>query len=69
MLLILGNLFDQLIGKTVGSVASAAEAKLKRETVGKVQARIGGAESNMRQKALRSVDKGIDGILGKKAKK
>jgi hypothetical protein len=68
MLFILGKLFDQLIGKTVASVSSAAEAKLKRETIGKVQGKVLQAESTMRQRALRGVDRSIDGALGKNKK-
>jgi hypothetical protein len=69
MLFILGKLFDQLIGKTVSSVTRAAEAKLKRETVGKVEGKVRQAESTMRQRAMRGVDRSIDGALGKDDKK
>lgn len=67
MLLFLDKLFDQFIGKTAKSVAHAAEAKLKRETIGKAQAKVSGAESKMRQKALRSMDKvSLDSLKKKK---
>lgn len=56
MLLFIGNLVNKIFGKTAKSVASAAEAKVKRETVGKAEAKIQGAQQKMQQKALRSMD-------------
>ena len=65
------DIFDKIFGKMFKSVSSAAEAKAKRETVGKAQAKMAGAQQKMQQKALRGMDnvgpgmgKGGDGDSG-----
>jgi len=66
MIFFIGKLFDDFIGKTVQSVTNAAEVKLKQKTVGKAQAKIGGAQASMSQKALRGMDKAFEKPFEKK---
>ena len=68
MLFFIGKLFDDFIGRTVQSVTSAAEVKLKQKTVGKAQAKVGAAQAQMTQKALRGVDKATENPFAKKKK-
>lgn len=56
MLLFIANIVGRIFGKTAKSVSSAAEAKAKRETVGKAEAKLQGAQQKIQQKALRSMD-------------
>ena len=66
MLFFIGNLFNNFIGQTVRSMSNAAEVKLKQKTIGKVEGKIGTAQANMQQKALRGMDKAIDKPFAKK---
>jgi hypothetical protein len=66
MLLIIGNLFDKLFGKTADAIASSAEAKAKRETVGKAEAAVLAKQQAAQQKALRSMDKVGPDMIKKK---
>ncbi|MBN1947772.1 MAG: hypothetical protein JW797_19050 [Bradymonadales bacterium] len=56
MLLFLGNLIEQLFGQTARTVVHAAEAKLRRDTVGRVETQISGNQAEMQQRALRAVN-------------
>jgi hypothetical protein len=66
MLLIIGNLFDKLFGKTADAITSSAEAKVKRETVGKAEGAVMAKQQEMQQKALRSMDNVGPGMIKKK---
>lgn len=68
MLFFISNVVGRIFRKTTKSVASAAEAKAKRETVGKAEAKIQGAQQKVQQKALRSMDKlGPEAVASKVA--
>lgn len=66
MLFFIGNLFNDFIGKTVQSMSNAAEVKLKQKTIGKAQAKVGAAQAQMQQKALRGMDKAFEKPFAKK---
>ncbi|MBN1946182.1 MAG: FHA domain-containing protein [Bradymonadales bacterium] len=59
------DIFDKLFGRMVGTVSRAAEAKAKRETVGKAEAKVTGAQAKMQEKALHSMDHAGPGMLKK----
>lgn len=61
------------IGRFFERIFHAFETKLKRETVGKAEAKVMGAQSRLQQKALRGVNDAVDGaadtVKGKGKKK
>lgn len=57
------NMFSQMFDR----LASAFTTKAHQKTVGKVEAKISGAQAKAQQKALRSMDKGFDAV-GNQAK-
>ena len=54
---VISNMFER--------IASAFTTKAKQKTVGKVEAKISGAQAKAQQKALRSMDKGFEKAEGK----
>jgi hypothetical protein len=62
---IVGSIFDRLIGSMIERTASAAKTRAEQETIGKAEAKVMGAQAKVQQKALRGMDKVVDGSKGK----
>lgn len=55
------NMFSQMFER----IASAFTTKAKQKTIGKVEAKVSGAQAKAQQKALRGMDKGFEAAEGK----